>query len=79
MGTPTPAPTYAERMHDVAREQVRNRARKALADSPLFGREYALAYAIGWLEPLDAEPDDVNVARARGVFAGLRDAGLITP
>ena len=70
------ARTLAEHMHDAARAQVRDHARAALADT-LFGREHALTYAIGWMEPYDSLPDAENVARARGAIAGLRDAGLM--
>ncbi len=72
------AGTLAEHLHAAARAQVRDHARTAMADSALFGRESALAYAIGWMEPLDAASDAENVARVRGAFAGLRDAGLLT-
>lgn len=70
--------TLAEHMHDAARAAVARHTREALAGSTLFGREHALTYALGWLEPLDTAPDAENVARARGAIAGLRDAGMLT-
>lgn len=70
--------TLAEHMHDAARTAVAEHTRKALADSTLFGREHALAFAVGWMEPYDGLPDAENVARARGAIAGLRDAGMLS-
>lgn len=51
-------------------------ARKALADSPMFGRESALTYALGYIEPTGARTAAEEIAKIRGVFAGLRAAGV---
>lgn len=56
-----------------AAEAVEQFARKALAASPLYGRESALIYALGWIEPT-GRPAAEEVAKIRGVFAGLRAA-----
>jgi len=68
----------ARAMRARAREAVAEHARAAVADSPLFGREHALAYALGWCEPSPSATDAEVVEQVRGVFEGLRDAGIMT-
>ena len=71
------AKSLAKDMHDAARKSVAGHARHALADSPLYGRELAMSFALAWAEPLASEPASVTAAKLRGVFAGLRDAGVL--
>lgn len=71
------AKSLAKHMHDAARESVAVNARQALADSPLYGREMAMNFALAWAEPLRTEPAAVTASKLRGVLAGLRDAGVI--
>lgn len=68
----------ARAMRARAREAVAEHARGVVADSPMFGRERALAYALGWCEPSPDATDHEVVQQVRGALDGLRDAGIIT-
>ena len=66
------------RIEQRAAENVEAYARQRLADSPLFGREQALNYALGYLEPIPGRTDAEELAKVRGVFAGLRAADVLS-
>ena len=71
------APTVARDVYDIARAAVADHTRRVLVDCPSFAREAAYAYALAWIEPGTGPTDGEHFARIRGVFAGLRDAGLM--
>lgn len=67
---------HLARIEQIAAEAIERHSRAALAASDLFGKESALTYALGYIEPVFGRPADEELAKIRGVFAGLRAAGV---
>lgn len=67
-----------QRVEQRAAEDVERYARQALASSVLYGREHAMNYALGYAEPIPGRTDAEELAKVRGVFAGLRAADVLS-
>lgn len=67
-----------KRVEQRSAQAVERYAREALAASALFGRESALNFALGYLEPMPGRTDAEEMAKIRGVFAGLRAADVLS-
>lgn len=66
------------RIEQRAAEAVERYARTVLAESRLYGREHAMNYALGYAEPIPGRTDAEELAKIRGVFAGLRAADVLS-